>query len=195
MLVHDLSPYPAKPEIMKQCYHTQLLVMNSRETPWFNIEDDDFKAVFKVITATKFSNDVKKCCKFIHTGKLESFHSLKLMYLPKSTGFGLTTTIILTMLTAIQNNCYLDSKSKIKTYSVRQWSRANKEHVLKDRHVYDNVTLKKNILEQTFDNIKNRRIINLDLSSHIRNPVPKTFHGQSAPSKEELIAKKSSRMS
>ena len=28
-------PYPAKPESVKQCYHTQLSVKQSRETPWF----------------------------------------------------------------------------------------------------------------------------------------------------------------
>ena len=189
------KPYPAKPQIVTKCSHNQLLVRTSRETPWFKIEDDDFKAVFKIITATKFSNDVKKCCKFIHTGKLESFHSLKLMYLPKSTGFTMTTTIVLTMLTAIQNNCYLDNKNKQKTYSVRQWSRANKEHIVKDRHVYDNITFKKIILEQTFENIKENRIINLDLSSYIRSPIPKTFHCQTAPSKEQILAKKNSRMS
>ena len=135
-----------------QCFHPQLLVKEDRETQWFSIGDEDFKALFKVITATKFSNDVKKCCKFVHTGKLESFHSMKLLYLPKSTGFGLTTTIILTMLTAIQNNCYLDSNNKLKTYSVRQWSRANKQHILKDRSIFDNVSFKKRILEETFDN-------------------------------------------
>lgn len=47
----------------------------------------DFRALFKVISATKYSNDIRKCCKFIHTCKLESFHSMKLTYLPKSTGF------------------------------------------------------------------------------------------------------------
>ena len=128
-------PYPSTPKTVMQCFHPQLLVKEDRETQWFSIGDEDFKAVFKVITATKFSNDVKKCCKFVHTGKLESFHSMKLLYLPKSTGFGLTTTIILTMLTAIQNNCYLDSNNKLKTYSVRQWSRANKQHILKDRSI------------------------------------------------------------
>ena len=187
-------PYPAKPESVKQCYHTQLSVKQSRETPWFRIEDADFKAILQIITSTKFSNDVKKCSKFIHTGKLESFHSLKLIYLPKSTGFSITTTIILTMLTAIQNNMYLDPKNKLKTCSVRQWSRATKKHILKDRNVYDSITFKKEILVKTFDNLISGRIISLDMSSYIRNPIPKTFHCQTAPSKEELIVTKNSRM-
>ena len=98
------------------------------------------------------------------------------------------------MLTAIQNNMYLDPKNKLNTYSVRQWSRATKKHILKDRNVYDSITFKKEILVKTFDNLISGRIISLDMSSYIRNPIPKTFHCQTAPSKEELIVAKYSRM-
>ena len=55
-------------------------------------------------TATRFSNDLSKCAKFVHTGKLEYFHSMKLLYLPKLHSFQLETKIILTMLAAVQNN-------------------------------------------------------------------------------------------
>ena len=193
-LGNSRQPYPAQPKLVKQCYHARLFAIDTRSTQWFSIEDEDFKALFKIITGTKFSNDIKKCCKFIHTGKLESFYSLKLQYLPKSTGFGMTTTIILTMLAAIQNNVYLESSSKLKTYSVKQWSRANKEHVLKNRNIYDYVTFKKTILNDTIKNLKDGKIINADLSSYIRTAVPKTFHGKTAPSKEVLLEKQKSRM-
>ena len=186
-------PYPTKPVLMKQCYHTQHCLREGREIPWFNVEDEDFKAVFKIITGTKFTNDLKKCSKFIHTGKLESFHSLKLSYLPKSTGFTMTTTVILTMLATIQNNVYLKSESKLGSYSIRQWSRANKEYVLKERTIYD-VTFKKKILQETFLNLSRKKVNNLCISPYIRKPIPKTFHGKSAPSKEELEAKKQSRL-
>jgi hypothetical protein len=187
-------PYPTKPKLMTQCYHTQHFVKDDRQIPWFNVEDDDFKAVFKIITGTKFTNDVKKCSKFIHTGKLESFHSLKLSYLPKSTGFTMTTTVILTMLTALQNNIYLKNESKLGSYSVRQWSRANKEYLLKDRIIYDDITFKREILRQTFVNLSEKIVIDLNISPYIRKPIPKTFHGVSAPSKEELQEKRQSRL-
>ena len=99
----------------------------------------------------------------------------------------MTTTIILTMLTAIQNNMYLDPKDKLKTYSVRKWSRATKKHILKDRNVYDSITFKKEILVKTLYNLFSGCIISLDLSSYIRNPNPKTFNCLTAPSKEELL--------
>ncbi|KAL5256457.1 hypothetical protein ACHWQZ_G011635 [Mnemiopsis leidyi] len=187
-------PYPTRPVLMKQCYHTQHCHREGREIPWFNVEDEDFKAVFKIITGTKFTNDVKKCSKFIHTGKLESFHSLKLSYLPKSTGFTMATTVILTMLAAIQNNTYLKSKSKLGSYSIRQWSRANKEYLIKERTVYDDTTFKKEILQNTFLNLSRKEVYHLNISPYVRKPIPKTFHGKSAPSREELQAKKQSRL-
>ena len=74
------------------------------ETKWFRADHDGYKALFKIISGTKFGNNMKKCKKFVHTGNLESFHSLKLLYLPKSTEFSMTTTIILTKLASIHNN-------------------------------------------------------------------------------------------
>ena len=70
--------YPQKPSFMSQCYHTRLSNLKSRECIWFKVEDDDYKAIFKIISDARFSNTIKKRCKFVHTGKLESFHSLKL---------------------------------------------------------------------------------------------------------------------
>ena len=106
----------------------------------------------------------------------------------------MTTTVILTMLAAIQNNVYLKSESKLGSYSIRQWSRANKEYVLKERTIYDDVTFKKKILQETFLNLSRKKVNNLCISPYIRKPIPKTFHGKSAPSKEDLEAKKQSRL-
>jgi hypothetical protein len=113
-------PYPKKPAIMKKCYHRHLIEKDSKEILWFNVEDKDYGALFKVITRTKFTNDMKKCCQFIHTGKLESFHNVKLTYLPKSTGFTMNTTIVLTMLAAVQNNTYLDEASQWRNLGPRR---------------------------------------------------------------------------
>ena len=43
-------PYPAKPESVKQCYHTQLSAKQSRETPWFKYYQVD-------ITETKINTN------------------------------------------------------------------------------------------------------------------------------------------
>lgn len=187
-------PYPKKPVLMKKCYHRPLLVKDSEEVQWFKVEDDDFKALFKVISGTKYSNDMRKCCKFIHTGKLESFHNVKLTYLPKSTGFTMTTTIALTMLAALQNNIYLEESSLIRTFQTRAWSRAKKKYILKTRRIYDNVSFKVDLLNEVQENISNNNRLSMDLTHYIRQSVPKTFHKQTAPDASVLLAEKKSRM-
>ena len=178
---------------MKKCYHRHLIEKDSKEILWFNVEDKDYGALFKVITRTKFTNDMKKCCQFIHTGKLESFHNVKLTYLPKSTGFTMNTTIVLTMLAAVQNNTYLDEASLIRKFDTRAWSRAKKQYIVKTRRIYDKVSFKLELLKEVNENIKNNRRLTMDLSSYIRQPIPKTFHGQTAPEIAVLQSEKKSR--
>ena len=42
-----------------------------KKMTWFNTEDEDYLALFKIVTATSFSNALRKCAKFLHTGKLD----------------------------------------------------------------------------------------------------------------------------
>ena len=137
---------------------------------------------------------MKKCCKFVRTGKLESFHSLKLQYLPKSTGFGMDRMIMLTMVAALQNNANLEEGAVLKSYDIRSWSRASKHYILKKRRIYDRVAFKVSILDQICSNLSSNKRLTYDLSSYIRQPVPRAFHNTPLPSVEELTAKKDARM-
>ena len=147
------------------------------------------------LRATGFSNDMKKCCKFVHTGKLESFRNLKLMYLPKSTGFTMLTCIIMTMLAAIQNQVYIEQNNSGKVHHVAQWSRASKKHVVKERTEYDSVFFKKIIIGEVNSNLTSNAVLDMDLTPYMRQPVPKTFHGETAPSMDDLLATRLTRMS
>ena len=184
-------PYPTKPLLVTQCFHIHLTVKQSETKTWFEVGDSDFKALFKVICATGFSNDMKKCRKFVHTGKLESFHNLKLMYLPKSTGFTMLTCIIMTMLAAIQNQVYIEQKNSAEVHHVAQWSRASKKHVVKKRTEYDSVSFKKTIIGEVNSNLTSNAVLDMDLTPYMR----RTFHGETAPSMDNLLATQLTRMS
>ena len=188
------SPYPQKPSLIDCCGHSPLTKRSGRSTPWFNVGDQDFKDLFKALTKTRFCNDMRKCCLFVHTGKLESFHSMKLQYLPKSAGFEMETSVILTMLAVLQNNEYITQEGNAKVYNLKAWSRASKAYVLKKRTIYDKVSFKKAILKEVEDNIASRTLLPLDLSSYIRNEIPTTFHNQTGPSIHELLDKQRTRM-
>ena len=93
-----MRPYTTKPALLKECKHPKLSKNDARATPWFNTEDEDYFALFKIVTATSYSNALRKCAKFLYTGKLQSCHSMKLLYLPKLHSFKMQTMIVLTML-------------------------------------------------------------------------------------------------
>jgi len=114
---YNRRAYPNKPVLVKECRHSALSKKDDRAT-WFNTEDEDYLALFKIVTATSFSNALRKCAKFLHTGKLESFHSMKLLYLPKLHSFEMQTMIILTMLAASQNNLCVQGGNLLKTYYI-----------------------------------------------------------------------------
>ena len=68
---------------------------------------------------------------------------MKLIYLPKLHGFEFDTIIVMTMLAAVQNNVYLKEENCLKFYTERAYSRAIKGYVLKQKNVYNNISLKK----------------------------------------------------
>ena len=111
---------------------------------------------------------MRKCCLFVHTERLESFHSMKLQYLPKSAGFEMEMSVILTMLAVLQNNEYITQEVNAKVYNLKAWSRASKAYFLKKRTIYDKVSFWKAILKEVEDNIASRTLLPLDLSSYIR---------------------------
>jgi len=190
-------PYPRRPVKYGQCKHGPFSKGEHRSIQWFKVGDEDFLALFKVVTATRFSNDLRKRCKFLHTGKLESFHSMKLLYLPKLHSFELETMIVMTMLAAVQNNLYLKEENLKKSYTVRSYSRAMKKYVLKQKNVYDNVTFKKSIIDSIIRMVRSGEQLdkcNFSQTRYIMRPVPKTFHGQSAPDKRVMIENQKSRM-
>ena len=125
--LHGSSPYPQKPSLIDCCRHSPspLTKRSGRSLPWFNVGDQDFKDLFKALTKTRFCNDIRKCCLFVHTGKLESFHSMKLQYLLKSAGFEMETSVILTMLAVLHNNEYITQEGNAKVYNLKAWSRAS----------------------------------------------------------------------
>ena len=190
-----MRPYPTKPALIKECKHPKLSKNDARATPWFNTEDEDYFALFKIVTATSFSNALRKCAKFLYTGKLESFHSIKLLYLPKLHSFEMQTMIVLTMLAATQNNLCVQEGNLLKTYVCRAYSRVNKAYVLKIE-ICDNLTFKKAILLNIEENLRNHILLPFDLqnSSYINKDIPRTFHGLKPPDKNMMIEQRMSRI-
>ena len=186
-------PYPKPPTINLKCWHTTISNGDARTIKWFKVDDEDFKALFKVITGTKFSNDVKKCSEFLHTGALESLHSTKIKYLPKSTAYTMDTSILMMMFVVLIHNS-LQGIAPTKRYEVRDYSRASKKYRIKTKVIKDILPFKKSLLSEMTGNVRSNTRLPIDLSRYIRRAVPKTFHGVEKPALDDLKKKQFSRM-
>lgn len=199
-LVHDKfailrgkRPYPKKPQINPKCWHAAITRNDKNQIKWFQIDDPDFTALFKLLTGTKFSNDLKKCSEFLHTGSLESLHSTKIKYLPKSTAYSMTTNIVMTMFAVLVHDELLHLQAT-KEYQVAEYSRASKGFCLKTRKNQDIIPFKRKLLAQVVLQVISNEPVVLDLSRYLKRPVPKTFHGLEKPSTDDLKKKRFSRM-
>ena len=191
------KPYPKESMLEKKnqkCLHERLTRGVHRKGKWFAIKDPDFLALFKIVTDTRLSNDMKHCNQFLHTGALESFHSSKLKYLPKMNSYKMNTHIVMTLFTALEHNYGLSVSTK--SHPKAAYSRAQKKYVLKNCNVKDTSELKKNILKSIKSNLveTTRAPGAPDLSSYIRRPIPNTFHRVEKPKKDELLKQALSRM-
>lgn len=146
-----------QPMVNFNCWHPTITNGRARKTDWFQVDDADFKALFKALTSTKFSNDLKKCSEFLHTGSLESLHSTKIRYLPKSTAYTINTSIIMTMFAVLIHN-NLQTMSPSKRYELRDYSRASKEYRIKTRVVKDIIPFKKDLLSEVTANVKSNTL-------------------------------------
>ena len=104
----------------------------------------------------------------------------------------------MTMLAAVQNNLYLKEENRLKSYTVRAYSRAMKGYVLKQKNLYDNISFKKAIKEEIIEKMKSGTIlVKCDFSQtryYVKKEVPKTFHGTKLPDKVTMIRERKSRM-
>ena len=117
---------------------------------------------------TEFANAMRKCAEFLHTGNLESYHSMKLSYLPKRHAFKIVSSTIMTMLAALQHKNMQKPENLIKSYETLSYSRANKDYVVKTRKVFNTVTCKKAILEEVFLNIGSNTRLGVELSRYFK---------------------------
>jgi len=149
-------PYPKRSSLGKEnqkCWHSTITNGSHRKVSWFKVEDDDYLAIFKVISNTRFSNDIRHCANFLHTGVLEALHSSKLKYLPKYKGFSMLATITLTMLTVLEHNKHVSTLEKIFRLHPA-YSRAQKKYVLKKVTKRDSVGFKRNIMKSLVEYLR-----------------------------------------
>lgn len=72
----------------KTCYEDRLLFIEKFTSVLHYISEvhewnESYYALKKIIMAKKFLKDLQQAKNFVHTGRLESYHNIRLKYMPK----------------------------------------------------------------------------------------------------------------
>ena len=84
------------------CQHPDL--PQERQKKWIRKDSPTYTALSEVVNNKNLVRDIEMLCKFLHTGKLESYHSLMNKYAPKRLEFDQPAMIGRMQLTALNHN-------------------------------------------------------------------------------------------
>lgn len=140
---------------------------------------------------TRFVNQLRMCKYYVHTGNLESFHSLQLMYAPKRIGYSYVGIELRSILAVLDNNHNLgrekSGKQKVK------YSKATKQFSLVDVPTAKDNKWCKDLVLQAVECVKDKSLypFNPDISEVLFPfDLPSSVSAVSRPSREELAEKK-----
>jgi len=88
--------------------HAPLSNDEQRNKLWINQNSESYDALKKIITAKDFIKDLAHAKHFIHTGRLESYHNVRLKYMLKRIHLKYNGMYIRSILAIINHNSYLN---------------------------------------------------------------------------------------
>ncbi|CAB3982210.1 Hypothetical predicted protein [Paramuricea clavata] len=88
-----------------KCSHGPL---NESDHTWLEPDSPPLQALREIVLDKKFLKSFPFYTSFRHTGKLEAYHSHRLMYAPKRCGFSYQGTVARSLLAAIDHNHHLN---------------------------------------------------------------------------------------
>ena len=183
------KPYPVFPSYVK-CAHKRKLTGKHRSLrglQWLDMNSEEYRILYSIITDTRRSNSMKKCADFIHTGDLEVYHNVHLKYLPKRSSYSLVRMIVMAMLVGIEVNTNLQKRGTPKSY--KQYSKVRAGWVAKPRFKGKVFQFRHDIIEEMmkFHELKCSFPKIDDLlreSGYIRRYVPKNIAPIEKPSSD-----------
>jgi hypothetical protein len=144
---------------------------------------------------TRVKNQLKKCCMYLHTGLIESYHSLCLMYASKETYFSYSGMVLRTILAVIDHNSNI-GREKVGTKWV--YSNAKKTMVEKAKYAPKSNQWRVQLLDEIVRfSTTEPELVEFDPAvEELLFPfhLPKNMTGLERPSRAELLAARSSRI-
>jgi hypothetical protein len=131
-------------------------------------------------------NQLKQCKFFIHTGSLESFHNLCLVYAPKRISYSYEGMVTRTILAIIDHN---ENVGRQVIGDQSKYSKATKEHKLQARYEAKDESWRRELVQNCVKFVTNDHFVefNPDLDALLMPfDLPKSIAQSEKPSIEDL---------
>jgi len=151
---------------------------NTEKKKWIHSQSESY-VLKKILLDKRFLNDLQHASNYVHTGKLESYHNLRLKYVPKRIHFPYNGMVLRSKLAIMDHNANINKEL---IGDKAQFSKATGSWVLKNKYAKSTNIWKYDIMEKVekFCTTKNTNDI---------NSIPKLAHEVVVPDRIAQIPK------
>lgn len=169
----------------KTCEHRPLSDTEKQEIKWIRFGSTDYQALQTEIMNKTFLNDLKHTSHYCHTSSLESYHNVRLKYVPKRIHFSYNGMYIRSILAILDHNFNIDREV---VGGDVQFSKASKRWHFKNKYEKKDYSWKSSLLHE---------IVNYDPKTdklpEVCFEVPKNIYKTEKPTLNEAKHKHMSR--
>lgn len=173
--------------IIKKCEHDTLSEEYTNNTLWIRPDSESYNALKKIVLAKDFPKDLQHAKHFVHTGRLESYHNVRIKYMPKRIHLKYSGMHMRSIIAILDHNSNV-GKTMIGDKMV--YSKPLGHYTIKNRYSSTTNDWRAEIMQ----NIKEKAKENIIFQSQEQLiPVPKNIISTPKPDINELRSKKYSR--
>jgi len=173
---------------IKRCEHDTISEKESNEKLWINPLSDSFFALKKILTAKDFIKDLKQAKHFVHTGQLESYHNIRLKYMPKRIHLKYNGIYLRSILEILDHN-YNTGKNIIDDKMV--FSKSLRKYTIKNTYEQSKTDWRKQIMNKVEELSKSNMLEPMNIPENVS--VPQNIVLLPKPDLDETREKKYSR--
>jgi hypothetical protein len=175
---------------IKRCEHEPISEKESNEKLWINPLSESFLALKKILTAKDFIKDLEQAKHFVYTGRLESYHNVRLKYMPKRIHLKYNGMYLRSILAILDHN-YNTGKNIIGDKMV--FSKSLRKYTIKNIYERSKTDWRKQIMNKIEELSKENILEPVNISKNVS--VPQNIVLLPKPDLDEMREKKYSRFS
>ncbi|KAF4521776.1 hypothetical protein B566_EDAN006297 [Ephemera danica] len=182
-----------------QCGHEPLPAATVKGRKWLGQKKrnydsrQDYTVLMKLVNDNRFVNALKHASHFLHTGLLESYHNIRLMYTPKRIHYPCTGMVIRSILAVLDHNFNV-SRTVVAKFST--YSKSSKKYVLKNKYAEKSNVWRENLMDKIINSVYHPE--QFEVNPKVEEllfpfPIPTRIDSVEKPSMVDLMSKQFSR--